>query len=807
MGTLWQDVRFGLRLMAKKPGFTFIGVLALALGIGANTAIFSVVNAVLLSPLPYQHPERLVWIWETNPGGDIKTEPASMPNFNDWRTQSQSFEEIAGFSNAAVTLTSEHEPERIPGSIITANFFSVLGVQPLMGRSFAAEENGPKGARVVILSHGLWQRRFGGNPNIVGQVITLNGNPYQVVGVMPQGFKNPLPSQRNAAELWIPIALDFDPTLRRSDFLSVVGRLKPNVTLEQARAEMNTIASRLEQQYPDTNTGWSTILIPLRERIIGDVRPAMWVLVGVVGFLLLIACANVANLLLARSAARQQEIAVRRALGADRFRLIQQFLTESILLALAGGLLGSLLALWGVEFLVRLSPRNIPRLDEVHLNWKVFLFTLGISVLTGIIFGLIPALHSTNPNLTEALKEGGRSSTESVRGARLRNALVIAEIAIALVLLVGAGLMIKSFMRLQGVDPGFKPERILAVDLSLPAAKYKEPAQQVAFFDQLVGRVSQLPNVERVAATAALPFSGGAVLAFYVDGRPAPPPGREPDAEYRVVTPNYFETMGITLVRGSVFNEQHTSNAPGVAVINETLARKYFAGEDPIGKRINFGDPAKSPWRTVIGIVRDIRQQSLDTEPYAQVYSPYAQFPSRSMTLVARTSSDPPGLVPSIRNELSAMDKDQPLYNVRTMAQVMSESIARERFSMLLIAIFAGVGLVLASVGIYGVMSYTVAQRTHEIGVRMALGASASDVLKMVVRQGMILALAGTGLGLVAAVLLTRLISSLLFSVSATDPATYVLISLLLILVALVACFIPARRATRVDPMVALRYE
>jgi putative ABC transport system permease protein len=409
--------------------------------------------------------------------------------------------------------------------------------------------------------------------------------------------------------------------------------------------------------------------------------------------------------------------------------------------------------------------------------------------------------------LTEALKEGGRSSTESVRGARLRNALVIAEIAIALVLLVGAGLMIKSFMRLQGVDPGFKPERILAVDLSLPAAKYKEPAQQVAFFDQLVGRVSQLPNVERVAATAALPFSGGAVLAFYVDGRPAPPPGREPDAEYRVVTPNYFETMGITLVRGSGFNEQHTSNAPGVAVINETLARKYFAGEDPIGKRINFGDPAKSPWRTVIGIIRDIRQQSLDTEPYAQVYSPYAQFPSRSMTLVARTSSDPPGLVPSIRNELSAMDKDQPLYNVRTMAQVMSESIARERFSMLLIAIFAGVGLVLASVGIYGVMSYTVAQRTHEIGVRMALGASASDVLKMVVRQGMILALAGTVLGLVAAFLLTRLISTLLFSVSATDPATYVLISLLLILVALVACFIPARRATRVDPMVALRYE
>jgi putative ABC transport system permease protein len=793
--------------MAKKPGFTFIGVLALALGIGANTAIFSVVNAVLLRPLPYQHPERLVWIWETNPGADIKQETASMPNFNDWRTQSQSFEEMAAFAGAALTLTSEHEPERIPGSVITANFFSVLGIQPLMGRSFTPEENGEKGARVVILSHGLWQRRFGGNPNIIGQTITLNSNPYQVVGIMPPGFKNPLPSQRNAAELWVPLSMSLDPKVRRSDFLNVVGRLKPNVMLEQARAEMKTITSRLEQQYPETNTGWSTIVIPLRDRITGDVRPAMWVLVGVVGFLLLIACANVANLLLARAAARQQEIAVRRALGADRFRLIRQFLTESILLALAGGAFGSLLAMWGVELLVRLSPGNIPRLDEVRLNWQVFLFTFGISVLTGMIFGLIPALHATNPNLTESLKEGGRSATEGRRGARLRNALVVAEIAIALVLLVGAGLMIKSFMRLQGVDPGFKPERILAVDLSLPAAKYKEAAQQTAFWDQLTGRVQQLPNVERVAAVTALPFNGGAVLAFYVEGRPAPPPGQEPDAEYRVITPKYFETMGITLVRGEGITEQHTSNTPSVAVINETLARKYFPNEDPIGKRINFGNPETSPWRTIIGVARDIRQEALDEAPYSQVYCSYAQFPARTMTLVARTSNDPSGLVSSIRNELSAMDKDQPLYNVRTMEQVMAEAIARQRFSMLLIAIFASVGLVLASVGIYGVMSYTVAQRTHEIGVRMALGASAGDVLKMVVRQGMMLALLGTGLGLVAAFLLTRLISSLLFSVSATDPVTYALISLLLIAVALLACFIPARRATRVDPMVALRYE
>jgi putative ABC transport system permease protein len=807
MGTLWQDVRFGLRLMAKKPGFTFVGVLALALGIGANTAIFSVVNAVLLRPLPYKNSERLVWIWETNPASDIKEEPASMPNFNDWRTQNQSFEGLAGFTNAAVTLTGENEPERIPGSIVTASFFSVIGTQPIMGRSFTEEENGPKGARVVILSHGLWQRRFGGNPKIIGQTVTLNASPYEIVGIMPPGFKDPMPASRKAPELWIPLPMNFENAVRRSDFLSVVGRLKPNVTIEQARAEMKTITGRLEQQYPDTNTGWGTLIIPLQDRVIGDVRPAIWVIVGVVGFLLLIACANVANLLLARSAARQQEIAVRRALGAGRFRLVRQFLTESILLALAGGVLGSLLAMWGVEFLVRLGPGNIPRLDEVRLSWQVLLFTLGISVLTGIIFGLIPALHATNPNLTESLKEGGRSSTEGVRGARLRNSLVVAEIAIALVLLVGAGLMIKSFARLQGVDPGFRPERILAVDLALPTAKYKEAAQQTAFMDQLVGRVQQLPGVEKAAAVTALPFTGGAVLAFSVEGRPAPPPSQEPDAEYRVVTPQYFETLGISLVRGSLFTQEHSGNAPAVAVINETLARKVFPGEDPIGKRINLGNPETSPWRTIIGIVRDVHQKALDEAPYPQMYAPYAQFPSRGMTLIARTSSDPSALAPAIRNELSAMDKDQPLYNVRTMEQVMSESIARQRFSMLLIAIFAGVGLVLASVGIYGVMSYVVAQRTHEIGVRMALGASAQDVLKMVVRQGMILALIGTGLGLGAAFLLSRLITSLLFNVSATDPLTYALISSLLIGVALLACYIPARRATRVDPMTALRYE
>ncbi|MCA1558092.1 MAG: ABC transporter permease, partial [Acidobacteria bacterium] len=629
------------------------------------------------------------------PGAGIKEEPASELNFNDWRTQSQSFEEMAAFGNGALTLTGGAEPERIPATYITVNFFSMLGVKPFAGRAFSAEEHTEGKTRVVMLSHALWQRRFGSNPKVIGQSITLNGNPYQIVGILPQGFKNPVPAERNVAEMWIPLALDLDPTGRRSDFLRVVARLKSGVNVEQARAEMNTITSRLQQQYPQTNTGWSTTIIPLRERITGDVRPAMLVLVGVVGFLLLIACANVANLLLARSAARQQEIAVRRALGADRFRLIRQFLTESTLLSLTGGLLGSLLAWWGVELLVRLSPGNIPRLDEVRLNWQVLLFTVGISILTGLIFGLIPALHATNPNLTESLKEGGRSSTEGTRGARLRNTLVVAEIAIALVLLVGAGLMVKSFMRLQAVDPGFKPERIVALDVALPAKQYAEAPQQLAFFNQLTERVSRLPGVERVAAVTSLPFSGGSVLAFSVDGRPAPQPGQEPDAEYRVVTPKYFETMNITLVRGSMFTDEHTSSVPAVTVINETFARRFFPGEDPIGKRINLGNPERSPWRTIIGIVRDVRQKAMDEEPYPQMYAAYAQFPARAMTLVARTSSDQSGLVPSIRSELSSMDKDLPLYNARTMEKVMFNAIARQRFSMLLIAIFAGVGLLL----------------------------------------------------------------------------------------------------------------
>jgi putative ABC transport system permease protein len=808
MRILWQDIRYGVRALLRSPGFAFVAVVALALGVGANTAIFSVVKAVLLKPLPYPESQRLVWLREVNPSNDIPDEPASAPNYNDWRTDARSFEGVAAYTDTAMTLTGEGEPERIPAAATSANFFRVLGVAPALGRDFQPEEEAAGKNRVVVISHGLWRRRFGANRNVIGQTLSFGGNPYTVVGVAPPDFKNPVPGAK-AAELWLPIAFNFDESRRRSDFLSVFARLKPGATVEQARAEMSGIGARLARDYPTTNAGWGVSVVSLHERVVGDVRPALLVLMGVVGFLLAIACANVANLLLARSTARRQEIAVRSALGAGRWRLVRQFLTESVLLALAGGGLGLLLAAWGIELLVSFSPGNIPRLDEVGLDTGVLLFTFGVSLATGCLFGLLPALQASKTDLSVSLKEGGsRGATAGQRASRLRSALVVSEIAIAVVLLAGAGLMIRSFAAIRDVDPGFRPDRILTSDFSLPAARYKEDAQIVSFFEQLTARAAALPGVERVALVSAIPFSGGDIAGFAIDGRPAPPPEQVLDAEYRVVSPDYFDVMGIPVVRGQAFTERDRAGVPAVTVINETMARRYWPGEDPIGKRINLGDPAAGGvWRTVVGVVRDIRNESLDKEPYPQMYAPEAQFTRRQLTLVARTSGDPTALVPALRRELTSLDKDLPLYNVRTMEQVLADSVARRRFQMFLIAAFAGLGLLLAAVGIYGVISYSVAQRRHEIGVRMALGARAPDILRLVVGQGLGLALAGVGAGLVFALALTRVMSTLLYGVSASDPLTFAGVALALLGVALAACLVPARRATKVDPMVALRYE
>ena len=810
--TLLQDLRFGLRMMLKKPLFTTVAILTLALGIGANTAIFSVVNAVLLRPLPYKNAERLVWIWGTNPLNDIDHEVASLPDYHDWKTQNQSFEEMGAYGDARVTLTSNGEPERFDAAYVTDGFFEVLGAQAEIGRTFMPDEDKPGNENVVVISHALWQRRFGADPNIIGKPLIINGEPCPLVGVMPADFNHPKPGASKPVEIWQPLGADYAKAGRRGDYLNVIARLKPDTSIEQSRAELTTIAAQLEQQYPASNTGWGTLVIPLHERFVGDVRPVLIVLLGAVCFLLLIACVNVANLLLARAAARQKEIAIRTAIGARRWRIVRQLLTESVMLAVVGGALGLLLAVWGIQALVALSPGNIPRLGEVSLDGRVLASTFGVSLVTGILFGLFPALQAANPNLNETLKEGGRGTTEGGRGGRARRVLVVAEVALAMVPLVGAGLMVKSFMRLQDVNPGFNPERVLAVEVYLPSTTYKEGPQATAFYRELLTKVQNLPGVEAAGAIDTLPLAGGGnVFSFSVEGQTLLPTDKTPDAEYLVVTPEYFHTMNVPLLRGRYLSEQDGPNAPRAFVINDTIARRYFAGEDPIGKRMNLGSARNPSWYTVVGIVQDTRQQSLGTDPYPQMYAVNTQVTRRSMTLVVRATGNPGAMIPAIRSTITAMDNSLALNNARTMAQVMAQSVARPRFNMLLMSLFAVTALILAAVGIYGVMAYSVTQRTHEIGVRMALGASSTEVLKMVVRQGMVLTTLGVATGLAGAFVITRLIASLLsgllFEVGTHDPLTFAGIALLLALVALLACLIPARRATKVDPMVALRYE
>jgi putative ABC transport system permease protein len=812
IGALLQDLRYGLRILLKKPGFTAVAVLALALGIGANTAIFSVVNAVLLRPLPFKEPERLVMVWEHNRPRGRTTNVINPGNFLDWRDQNTVFEQMASFYDDQLNLTGDAaHPEEVPVQVVSTNLFSLLGTSPELGRAFVDEE-GQKGRdTVAILSHGLWQRRFGGARDVIGKTIMLNGQSHTIVGVMPANFRFYVKQAtliNKPVELWLPQVFTADMKGRRGRFMSAIARLKPGVTLERAQAEMNTIGSRLEQQYPEFNTGWGVNLVPLRMQMTGDMRAALFVLLGAVGFVLLIACANVANLLLARGASRRREMAIRTALGAGRARVIRQLLTESVLLAAVGGSLGLLLAVWGVDLLLTFAPKNLLGLEGIPLDYRVLSFTLGVSLLTGIIFGLAPALSSSRLNLTEALKEGTKGATGDGHSQRLRSLFVVSEIALALVLLVGSGLMIKSFMRLQTVDPGFRAENLLTFKLLLPETKYKEPQEQTAFFKQVIERTKTLPGVKEASAASYLPFTGlAAATGFTIEGQPEPAPGQRPGVDVRVIDPNYFRTMGIPLLQGRTFTEREGSEPSNVVIINETMAQQYWPGQDPLGKRvlIQMTDPLVPT--EIVGVVGDAKHDGLDREVRAMAYWPHPQLPYTAMNIILRTESDPAALVAAVEREVQAIDKDQPIADVHTMEELLSESVSRTRFSTFLLSIFAGVALVLAAVGIYGVMAYSVTQRTHEIGIRMALGAQAKDVLGMVVGQGMMLALVGIAIGLAAAFALTRLISSLLYGVSATDPLTFISIALLLTGVAFLACFIPARKAAKVDPMEALRYE
>ena len=804
MKTLWQDLRYGVRMLLKSPGFTIVAVLALALGIGANTAIFSVVNAVLLRPLPYAKPDELVRVYATDAKKGRNDHPTSFLNFTDWRNENQVFERMAAFDEASVTLTGGDAPEQLRNLATSADLFPLLGVQPRLGRYFSAPEEQPGGAPVAVLSHGVWQRRFGSDPNIVGRQITLDGESTTVLGVMPPGFAFPLDGFD--PEVFSPLDSTAKiNTERGARYLRVVARLKPTATLTQAQVEMDTIASRQEEQYAANNTGRGIRLVSLFEDTVGVVRPALLVLLGAVGCVLLIACANVANLLLARAAGRSREIAVRTALGASRLRIVRQLLTESLLLSVLGGGLGLLLALWGVDLLVSMIPAGAPRVGEIGLDGWVLCFTMGISILTGVLFGLAPTLQASKLDLHEALKEGSRGSTEGGRRSRVRGALVISEIALSLMLLVGAGLLIKSFQRLRETDPGFRPDNVLALRFVLPETKYETADSQAAFYRQLLERVAASPGVEAVGVVDPLPLSGdNRTTSFLIENRPPVAPSDLPNVNVRKVSPDYLRAMGIPLLKGRAFTKRDSKDAPRVMLVNETLVRRLFPGEDPLGQRVRFGKQSVE----IVGVVGDVKHRSLDVESGGEYYVPYLQSPEPEMSLLARTmTSDPTSLVAAVRGAVREIDKDLPIANISTMNQFLAVSVAPQRFNTLLLGIFAFAALALASIGIFGVMNYTVTQRTHEIGIRMALGAQTTDVLRLIVMQGMTLALIGVSIGLAGSLAATRLLRSLLYGVSATDPLIFFGVSLLLSIVALLACYIPARRATKVDPLIALRYE
>ena len=809
MQTLFQDLRYGARMLRKRPGFALIAIVTLALGIGANTAIFSVVNGILLRPLPFDHPERLVRVYVTVPDRGIKNNPASYLNFTDWRSRNSVFDAMAAYSGASATFTGGPAPEQIEGVGASGDLFATLNARPMAGRVLSRADEEAGANNVIVISYGLWQRSFNADSRIVGRRVTLDATGYTVIGVMPRGFRFPL--NQSKTDFWVPLdSRSATNQERGANYLSVVARLKPGVSLEQSQSEMTRIGSLLEQEYRDKNGGRGLSLVPLHEALVGETRRALLVLLASVGFVLLIACANVANLQLARAASRGRELAIRTALGARWGRIMRQLLTESLMIAVVGGAVGLLLAVWGIELLLAAMPADIPRAGGITLDGRVLGFTAAVTLLAGLISGLAPSLHSSKADLTESLKEGGRGASEGARRNRTRSLLVVTEVALSLILLVGAGLLIKSFRHLLDVNPGLNPNGVLTASIALPAGTYAQETRQSAFFQQVLNRVAALPNVAAAGVVDPMPLGGSiAMNGFSIEGRAPVSSGERLATHSRIISADYLKAMGIPLLRGRTLSERDHATAPKVILINDSFARRHFPNQDPLGQRIRL-TIAPNFIAEVVGVVGDVKHRGLEREAGPEAYVSYLQVPGPIMSLIVRASSDsldPLTLSASIREAVQQVDKDQPVYDVKPMAAWVNESVARQRFNMLLLGVFAAVALVLAAIGIYGVINYSVTQRTHEIGIRLALGAQRRDVLRLVVGQGLALIMTGIACGVAGAFVLTRLMGGLLFAVSPSDPATFVIIPLLLACVALLACYLPARRAAKTDPLVALRYD
>jgi putative ABC transport system permease protein len=803
MEALLQDINYSFRSLLKRPSFATVSLLILMLSIGINTAIFSVINAVLLRPLPYKSPDRIVQLWENNLGKGIPSFAVTPRDYVNWVNEQSVFESLAAFRQQYFMITGVDEPERVLGATVSQSLFSTLGVDAAIGRGFTLEEDKPGNDRVVVMSFGLWQRRFGANPDLIDKTLIIDGNPYTVVGIMPADFQFPIQSVK--AELWIPFAFRPAEIERGAHNTFVIARLKQGITLQQANADMRAIAAQLEQRYPDTNKGISLNVLLLNEQVVGNVRLSLLVLSGAVGFVLLIACANIANLVLARNTARQKEIAIRLALGASRTRILRQLLTESLLLSFLGGGLGLLLAFWATDTLVSISPVDMPRGNEARIDLQVFVFSMATSLLTGVVFGLIPSLQISKTDINKSLKEGADNIHGSYGRRYLRNVLVATEVALALTLLTGAGLMINSFIRLGRTEIGIDPKNLVTMEVSLPASKYRTLGQQVTFYQEVLERFRAIPGVQATCATSNLVLSGSAITeTFTITDSPIDSSGPFEAGSY-VLTPEYFRTMGTNLLSGRDFTDQDSDTAPKVIIINSMMAHRFWPGEEAIGKQISLG--GKPPGK-IVGIVGDTKRSNVDGETQPEFYIPYTQASSfRSGKLVIRSTSDPKTLAVALRGEIQAVDKDQAVYNLKTVEQMLSQSLAKRRYNMLLLSIFAGLSIILAAIGVYSVLAYLVAERTREIGIRMALGAQDREIIKLIVMQGMLPVLAGVVVGLGVALALTRILSSLLYGVTATDPASFLTVTLILIGVALAACYIPARAAVKVDPILTLRSE